>query len=50
MELKKKKARINHVCTKCKKEINNGDFYFAEERFLASLKKNQVKLCLKCYQ
>jgi len=49
MEFKKKKANKSHVCTKCKKEINKGEEYFCEERFLASLNKNQVKLCTNCY-
>jgi len=50
MEFKKKKANKVHICTKCKKEINIGEEYFCEEKFLASLNKNQVKLCANCYQ
>lgn len=44
MELKKKKTRIDHICSKCGNKISRGDYYFCEERFLASLKKNQIKL------
>jgi len=50
MKYKKKKARTEHVCTKCKKEITKGEYYFCEDRFLASLNKNQIKLCTSCYQ
>ena len=46
----KKKARKDHICTNCKKPIMRGDIYFCEDRFLASLNKNQTKLCIKCYK
>jgi len=49
MELKKKKANKEHICTKCKKIITKGEEYFCEDRFLASLKKDQTKLCKNCY-
>lgn len=28
MELKKKKANKEHICTKCKKKISKGEEYF----------------------
>jgi hypothetical protein len=50
MQYTKKTARKEHICTKCKKIIAKGEEYFSEERFLASLNKNQTKLCKECYQ
>jgi hypothetical protein len=43
-------ARKEHICTKCKKVIAKGEEYYSEDRFLASLNKNQTKLCKECYQ
>jgi hypothetical protein len=50
MELIKKKAIKSHICTNCNKEIENGEHYFSEDRFLASLNKNQIKLCVNCFK
>jgi len=50
MEFRKKTAKKEHICTKCKKVITKGEEYFCEERFLASLNKNQTKPCKDCYQ
>ena len=50
MELKKRKANKEHICTECRKEITKGEEYFYEDRFLASLKKDQIKICKSCYK
>jgi len=50
MDYKKKKARKEYICTECQKIIIKGEDYFCEDRFLASLNKNQIKLCKECYQ
>lgn len=50
MEFKKKIAKKEHVCTKCKRTIAKGEEYFYEDKFLASLKKDQTKLCKECCQ
>jgi len=50
MEFRKKTAKKEHICIKCKKVITKGEEYFCEDRFLASLNKNQTKLCKDCYQ
>jgi hypothetical protein len=48
---KQTKARVNHSCINCEKQINVGELYYAEElkdKFLHSL--HRKKLCNKCYQ
>lgn len=50
MNLIKKKSRKEHICTKCKKVIAKDKEYYCEDRFLASLNKNQIKICIECYQ
>jgi NAD-dependent SIR2 family protein deacetylase len=48
---KETKARVSHACSKCRKEINPGDVYYAEElkdKFLQSL--HRKKYCPQCYQ
>lgn len=47
---KETKARSNHICSECGKQITAGDIYFPEEikdRFLHSL--HRKKFCGKCY-
>ena len=49
--LKKLKARTNHICSKCGKEINRNDIYYKEhieDKFLYSL--HAKKYCLYCYK
>jgi hypothetical protein len=49
--LKKVKARTNHICSKCGKEINRDDIYYKEhieDKFLYSLRAK--KYCLYCYK
>ena len=49
--LKKVKARANHICSKCGKEINRNDIYYKEhikDKFLHSL--HAKKYCLSCYK
>jgi len=48
---KETKARANHICSNCERQIKIGDVYFPEEikdKFLHSL--HREKLCQKCYQ
>ena len=49
--LKKVKARTNHICSKCGKEINRDDIYYKEhieDKFLHSLRaKNIVYIVIK---
>ena len=49
--LKKTKARVNHICENCSKEIESGGFYYKEtvrNRFLHSL--HAKKFCAECYE
>ena len=49
--LKKTRARVNHICSMCGKEIESGSFYYAEtikDRFLHSL--HAKKFCAECYE
>jgi hypothetical protein len=49
--LKETKARVNHICSKCGKEIESGSFYYAEtikDKFLHSL--HAKKFCKNCYE
>jgi len=49
--LKKTKARVNHICSKCGKKIESGSFYYAEtikDKFLHSL--HAKKFCVECYE
>ncbi len=49
--LKKTKARVNHVCENCGKEIESGDLYYKEtvkDKFLYSL--HAKKFCTECYE
>jgi len=49
--LKQTKARINHICSNCGREIESGNFYYAEtikDRFLQSL--HAKKFCEDCYK
>jgi len=49
--LKKTKARVNHVCSKCDQQINTGDYYYPEtikDRFLHTL--HNKKFCSGCYK
>jgi len=49
--LKKTRARINHICENCSKEIESGGFYYKEtvrDRFLHSL--HAKKFCAECYE
>jgi len=49
--LKKTKARVNHMCDQCGKEIASNNFYFKEivrDKFLHSL--NAKKFCVECYE
>jgi hypothetical protein len=50
MDLERKKAKKEHICTKCKKVITKGEEYLREDSFLASLNKDQTKLCIECHQ
>ncbi len=50
MTLIKRKARKEYICTKCKKVIAKDEYYFCEDRFLASLNKNQTKICSNCFE
>lgn len=48
---KKTKARVNHICMQCGKQIDVGDFYYTEalkDKFLHSL--HRKKFCIKCYE
>ena len=48
---KETKARANHICSSCGKQINAGDIYYPEEmkdKFLHSL--HRKKLCAQCYE
>ena len=49
--LKKVKARTNHTCLFCSKEIIPGDFYYREtnvDKFLQTL--HAKKFCSECYE
>lgn len=49
--LKKTKARVNHECSKCGKEIEAGSFHYAEklqDRFLNI--PYSKKFCAECYE
>jgi len=49
--LKKTKARVNHICSSCGKEIERDSFYFIEamqDRFLQRL--HAKKFCIDCYE
>jgi hypothetical protein len=49
--LKRTKARVNHICSRCGKEIERDSFYFIEamqDRFLQRL--HAKKFCLDCYE
>lgn len=49
--LKETKARVNHTCSKCGKEIESGSFYYLEtikDKFLHSL--HAKKFCKNCYE
>jgi hypothetical protein len=49
--LKKTKARVNHVCSKCDQQIIAGDYYYAEiikDKFLHTL--HNKKFCNDCYE
>jgi len=49
--LKKVKARTNHICSKCGKEINPNDIYYKEhinDKFLHNL--HAKKYCISCYK
>lgn len=49
--LKLTKARVKHICSKCGKEIEAGNYYYAEtinDRFLQSL--HSKKFCLLCFE
>ncbi len=48
-EFKLKEARAEHICKGCDNKIDIGDNYYCEDRFLASLNKQQ-KYCLKCFK
>lgn len=48
--LKKTKARVNHYCSNCGKEIRSGSYYYVEtvrDKFLHSL--HPKKFCAECY-
>ena len=48
---KQTKARVNHSCINCEKQINVGELYYAEElkdKFLHSL--HGKKLCVNYYE
>jgi len=48
--LKKTKARVNHRCSECGKEIEKGSYYFIEamqDGFLQSL--HAKKFCVDCH-
>lgn len=48
--LKKTKARVNHICSKCEKEIELGSFYYAEtfrDKFLHTIYPK--RFCAECY-
>lgn len=48
IQLSPHKARINHICTKCKKVISKGDrIYYRKDRHLQSF--NKEKVCKNCY-
>jgi len=47
--LKKTKARVNHICSKCEKEIELGSFYYAErfrDKFLHTIYPK--RFCAEC--
>ncbi len=49
--LKKTKARVPHLCSKCGAEIFSGEHYYKEhlqDRFLHSL--HAKKFCADCFQ
>lgn len=49
--LKKTKARVAHVCSKCGADISKGDQYYREDiqdRFLHSLNARQY--CFPCFE
>lgn len=49
--LKRTKARTSHICNKCGKEIEPGEFYYREcinDAFLHTL--HAKKYCLSCYE
>lgn len=49
--LKKTKARVNHVCDKCGREIESNSYYYKEalqDKFLHSL--HAKKFCAECYE
>lgn len=49
--LKKTKARVNHACDKCGREIESNSFYYKEtvgDKFLHSLRAK--KFCAECYE
>jgi protein-arginine kinase activator protein McsA len=49
--LKRTEARVNHICSKCGKEIESGSFYYAEklrDRFLHI--PYAKKFCAECYE
>ena len=49
--LKKVKARTNHICSKCAKEIKRNDIYYKDhinDKFLQSL--HAKGYCLSCYE
>jgi len=50
MEYKKRKAKKDHICTKCNRKIKSGEDYYCEEKFLRSLHKKLSKLCVNCYR
>jgi len=49
--LKKTKARVNHACLYCGKEIKSKSYYYVEtirDKFLFSL--HPKKFCAECYR
>jgi len=49
--IKKVKAKSNHICSKCGKEINRIDIYYKEhinDKFLHGL--HAKKYCLSCHK
>ena len=49
--LKRTKARVNHTCSSCGKEIESGSYYYAEkliDRFLHIIYPK--KFCVECYE
>ncbi len=49
--LKKVKARVNHICSKCGKEIHQNEIYYKEhikDKFLHSM--HSKKYCIACYK